>query len=631
MLSELPSGMTSFDTPPPGTFDAIFRALDACSQDLIGPVQPHLLAIPLQDDEGAVIGGFWGCTLFQWLHVQLLFIPDSLRGKGVGSALMRTAETEARRRGCIGAHVTSFSFQAVPFYQKLGYTRFGQLNNYPPGHHMLYLQKRFDVPAVISEAISLPDVRKQQALNRARAFAANGDDTAAKQAYVDLLHIDATDFSALNEIGALACASGHRSAARTAYAQAVQYHPDNPIGRVNLGNLLFEDGEVIAARAQFEAALAISPEFPEAHQAMARVLSEPDDAAAEQHRQKGFAGRAIVNKPYRGPGDAVPLLLLVSAHGGNIPTRHWIDDRHFAISAIHTEFYDPAVPLPPHALIVNAIGDPDRCGPALARAEQLLTNSTAPVINPPARVRATDRVGNARRLAGIPGVITPKIFALPREAIAAADGLRFPLLLRTPGFHTGEHFRYVENRSALPQTVADLPGAELLVIEYCDARGPDGMARKYRAMFIDGAVYPWHLAISADWKVHYVSATMAANPAHRAEECQFLNDMPKVLGARAMTALGVIGQTMDLDYAGVDFALMRDGSILVFEANPTMVISPPGPEPIWDYRRRAAAQALTAATNLLVRRLGRLNSRTAAANARTAVATASFGVTAVDC
>jgi Tfp pilus assembly protein PilF len=479
----------------------------------------------------------------------------------------------------------------------------GRLNHWPPGHSLPYLRNDFDPSAATGDTIGQSYARKQQALRLARAFAVNGEDDAAKQAYIDVLRIDATDFAALNEIGVLACASGHRAAARTAYAQAVQYHPDNPIGRVNLGNLLFDDGEVTAARAQFEAALAVSPEFPEAHQAMARVLSELGDDAAEQHRREGYAGHAVVTRPYRGLGEGVPLLLLVSAHGGNIPTRHWIDDRYFAVSAIHTEFYDPTQPLPPHALVVNAIGDADQCGTALARAEELLAASTAPIINPPARVRATGRAGNARRLAGISGVVSPQIVALPREAVAVAEGLRFPLLLRTPGFHTGRHFRYVENREGLMRTVADLPGAELLVIEYCDARGPDGMARKYRTMIIDGTLYPWHLAIAADWKVHYFTAAMAANSAHREEERRFLDDMPGVLGPRAMTALGAIGATLDLDYAGIDFALTQDGSVLVFEANATMVISPLGPEPIWNYRRRAAADALVAAARVLSRQV----------------------------
>jgi GNAT superfamily N-acetyltransferase len=246
-LHESPFENIPFDNPSPGAHDAIFRALEASSLDLIGPMQPRLLVIPLRNDDGVVAGGFWGCTLFGWLHVQLLFIPEPLRGRGVGSTLMKLAETEARQRGCIGSHVTSFSFQAAPFYEKLGYTLFGQLDDYPPGHNLLYLRKRFDPTA---QPVSASQEHTGDALRRARAFAAEGDDAAAKQAYVEILRRDRTHFSALNEIGALAIASGHRSAARTAYAQAVRSHPDNPIGRVNLGNLLFEDGDVSGAQTE---------------------------------------------------------------------------------------------------------------------------------------------------------------------------------------------------------------------------------------------------------------------------------------------------------------------------------------------------------------------------------------------
>jgi GNAT superfamily N-acetyltransferase len=599
-LSESPSGIIPFDAPPPGTFEAIFRALEASSHDLIGPMQPRLLVIPIRDDAGNVAGGFWGCTLFQWLHVQLLFIPEPLRGRGIGSALMKSAETEARKRGCIGAHVTSFSFQAGPFYEKLGYTLFGLLDDYPPGHNLLYLRKRFEAPVASTRTASERDAGKH--LERARRLTANGEDEAATQVYVDILRLDASNFSALNEIGVLAGAGGHRSAARSAYTQAVRYHPGNPIGRINLGNLLFEDGDIAGAREQYEAVLSRDPDFPEAHQGMARVLTELQDDGAEQHSEKGFAGHAIVTRPYRGTGRGVPLLLLVSARGGNIPTRNWIDDRRFAVTAIHTEFHDPVRSLPPHALVVNAIGDADLCGVALDRAEELLAGSRAPLVNPPARVRETGRAGNARRLAGIPGVIAPKMMTMSRTAILTADALNFPLLLRAPGFHTGKHFSCVETRAGLAKAVAAMPGSEILAIEYLDARGGDGMARKYRAMFIDGVLYPWHLAISADWKVHYFTAGMAANADHREKERHFLDDMPAVLGQRVMTALGAIGETMGLDYAGIDFALSRDGSVLVFEANATMVINPPGPDPIWDYRRRALAEVLDAARSLLSRR-----------------------------
>jgi glutathione synthase/RimK-type ligase-like ATP-grasp enzyme len=209
-------------------------------------------------------------------------------------------------------------------------------------------------------------------------------------------------------------------------------------------------------------------------------------------------------------------------------------------------------------------------------------------------VRVTGRQDNARRLAHIPGVIAPRITPLSR-----ASELGFPLLVRAPGYHTGQHFIRVETPDSLADAAASLSRENLLTIEYLDARGPDGLARKYRVMFIGGALYPLHLAISANWKVHYFTAAMEADPAFREEERRFLDDMPAVLGERVMTALAKIQAALGLDYAGIDFAVAADGSLLLFEANATMLIVPPGSDPVWDYRRRAVADALEAARRLL--------------------------------
>jgi hypothetical protein len=436
------------------------------------------------------------------------------------------------------------------------------------------------------------------ALERARALVAQADDEAAKRAYLDVLRQDPTNFFALNELGTLALAGGFRSAARTAYSQAIAHHPGNKIVRVNLANVLREDNDPIGARLHYEAALAIDPDLHEAHQGMAWVLTELGLDGAEHHRERGFAGHALVTQPYRGAGAGVPILLLVSARGGNIPTRLWIDDRCFTIHALYADYADPDLELPPHRLVVNAIGDADLCGKALDRAEEILSRSAAPIINRPARVRPTGRAENAQRLAGIPGVIVPRIDRVSRQDLGR---LRYPVLLRSPGFHTGRHFIYVESLAASTDAAASLAGEELLAIQYLDARGADGMARKYRVMFIDGRLYPLHLAVSSDWKVHYFSADMARSEAFREEERRFLLDMPGVLGPRAMQALAHVAAALDLEYAGADFALSSDGSVLLFEANATMVVFPPGPEPVWDYRRAAIDAALQAARRMLER------------------------------
>jgi len=406
------------------------------------------------------------------------------------------------------------------------------------------------------------------------------------------------DARALHELASLAAATGHRKAACTAWARALRQQPDHLPARIGLANLLLEDGALPEARMQYEAALAATPELPAAHQGLARILDElGEDASVHWHR--GFAGHAVAQRRYRGPGAGIPLLLLVSARGGNIPVRHWIDERVFAVTAIYAEYADPAAALPPHDLIVNAIGDADLCAMALDGAAALVARSDARVINAPDQVRHTGRAANAARLGLLPGVIAPRVASFARAGFTALADWEFPLLLRAPGHHTGRHFLRVAQPASLAAAVAELPGDRLLAISALDARGADGMARKYRVMLIGGVPYPLHLAISADWKVHYFTAGMAGNPAHRAEEAHFLRDMAGVLGPRAMAALAAIGQKMALDYAGVDFALAPDGSLLLFEANAAMVVNPPDPDPIWDYRRPAIAAALAAMQHLL--------------------------------
>ena len=444
-----------------------------------------------------------------------------------------------------------------------------------------------------------------EALDRARALAARGDD-AAQAAYLDILRRDPTHFDALNELGNLAYRTRHRAAARTAYEQAIRHYPDRPLVRVNLGNLLMESGDVTTARVQYETALAADPDFAPAHQGLARALTElGEHAAAELHWQKGFAGHAILRQPYRGTASPVPVLLLASAKGGNIPTQNFLDDRIFEITVLYAEFYDPTQPLPSHVLVFNAIGDADLCGEALARAADIVVRTKAPIVNPPARVATPGRVANAHRLAPIAGVRAPAIRQVARVALQAAPDFPYPLLLRAPGYHTGQHFVRVERPEDFAAAAANLPSDELLAIEYLDARGGDGMARKYRVMIIDGVLYPLHLAISRDWKVHYFSAAMADDAAYRVEERRFLENMPAVLGKRALAALSAIGRELGLDYAGVDFALAPDGSVLLFEANATMVINPPEPDPIWDYRRAPIDRALDAAQRLLMSRVKR--------------------------
>jgi hypothetical protein len=158
----------------------------------------------------------------------------------------------------------------------------------------------------------------------------------------------------------------------------------------------------------------------------------------------------------------------------------------------------------------------------------------------------------------------------------------------------------VEEAGALTSALASLPGPELTAIGYLDSRGPDGKVRKYRVMMIDGHLYPLHVAISSHWKIHYFTAEMAERAEHRAEDAEFLENMPAVLGPRATTALEQIQSTLQLDYAGIDFGLSPSGDVLLFEANATMVVNPPEPDERWAYRRPAVERIFAAVRRMLL-------------------------------
>jgi glutathione synthase/RimK-type ligase-like ATP-grasp enzyme len=264
------------------------------------------------------------------------------------------------------------------------------------------------------------------------------------------------------------------------------------------------------------------------------------------------------------------------------------------------------MPLPAHEVIFNVMGDADLDGPGLAAAQSLTAGSGARVINSPAAVMATGRAAHAR-LAGLPGLVAPLTVTLPRDLFASADaaaalerrGFRFPLLVRTPGFHTGRHFVRVESPRTLAAALEELPGEELTAIEYLDARGADGKFRKYRAMMIAGEIFPLHAAISSAWKIHYFTAEMAERADHRAEDAAYLEDMAGVVGGRAMQALEGIQAALGLDYAGIDFGLNAAGDVLLFETNATMVVNPPEPDARWDYRRAAVERILAAVRRML--------------------------------
>ncbi|HEX4004790.1 MAG TPA: GNAT family N-acetyltransferase [Acidobacteriaceae bacterium] len=137
--------LTLLDKPDGAAAQAIYAPLLAFNNENSGhPFDGKTLVITVAaPDSSEVVGGLWGSTSYGWLHVDMLIVPATLRRQGLGTQLMRMAEEEALRRGCIGSYLDTFDFQARGFYERLGYTLFGALDGMPPGHQRFFLSRKF--------------------------------------------------------------------------------------------------------------------------------------------------------------------------------------------------------------------------------------------------------------------------------------------------------------------------------------------------------------------------------------------------------------------------------------------------------------------------------------------------------
>lgn len=131
------------DDPNPEHVQVLAAGLVAYNTSQVDPDRPEPLAVFLRG-HGQILGGAEGHTHWRWLQVNRLWVDDTVRRHGAARQVMTTIEQAARRRGCQAAWLDTFSFQALGFYQKLGYRVFGELTDYPPGHARHFLWKPLD-------------------------------------------------------------------------------------------------------------------------------------------------------------------------------------------------------------------------------------------------------------------------------------------------------------------------------------------------------------------------------------------------------------------------------------------------------------------------------------------------------
>jgi GNAT superfamily N-acetyltransferase len=129
------------DMPDRSDVDVIGQGLSAFNDENTGIRDRQALAVLVKDAAGKTLGGISGRSSLGLLFLDLVYLPKSLRGGGLGSRILAMAEEEGRRRGCKSAVLYTISFQAPEFYKRHGWRAFGEIACDPPGTSRIFMTK----------------------------------------------------------------------------------------------------------------------------------------------------------------------------------------------------------------------------------------------------------------------------------------------------------------------------------------------------------------------------------------------------------------------------------------------------------------------------------------------------------
>lgn len=129
----------------PRADEVVSGGLAAFNKAVFGRVDAQILDVLVREAEsGEIVGGLLGHSSLGLFFLDLFYLPEELRGAGLGTRIMALAEGEAKRRGCTAAFVYTVTFQAPGFYERHGYRRFGEIACPPHGATRIFLSKTLD-------------------------------------------------------------------------------------------------------------------------------------------------------------------------------------------------------------------------------------------------------------------------------------------------------------------------------------------------------------------------------------------------------------------------------------------------------------------------------------------------------
>jgi glutathione synthase/RimK-type ligase-like ATP-grasp enzyme len=265
---------------------------------------------------------------------------------------------------------------------------------------------------------------------------------------------------------------------------------------------------------------------------------------------------------------------------------------------------------PEHDILMVAVSESDRNRPLLKHIENSIQSWPRPIINSPEKISRTSRDEACRVLTSERGIVVPVTSRINRETLqkigqkqialsSINDDVVFPIIVRPVDSHKGIGLKKLNHHSDILEYINVQTEEYFYVSRFVDYQSQDGLFRKYRIVIIGGKAFVCHMAISANWMVHYMSAGMTDSADKRNEEARFMETFDNDFGLRHQKAFNNIVEKISLEFVGIDCSETTEGELLIFEIDSSMTIHCMDPIDDFPYKHVQLRKVFNAFRDLL--------------------------------
>ncbi len=242
-----------------------------------------------------------------------------------------------------------------------------------------------------------------------------------------------------------------------------------------------------------------------------------------------------------------------------------------------------------------------------------LQNCPKPILNQPPFIANTERSKASQILQAIPGLLMPPTASIHRDDLMNIatlketvktyfDWAKFPIILRPVDSDAGKNLEKISSPEDIVDYLNRVNETHFYLSNFIDYADQQGLYTKIRIVLIAGKAFVCHLAITTDWKIHYLNAQMDQSPEKRDIEQKFMENFDQFI-QKHKRALEGIYQQSGLDYIGIDCAEMPSGELLIFEIDHDMIVHGMDDEAIFPYKPYFAQKIPEAFRALLLKRM----------------------------